>query len=51
MTGYAIEGNVTVRVAEWNDQWVQIKLEQDAIFDGETVRYLSGRQTSLHLVE
>jgi hypothetical protein len=31
-TGYAIEGNVKVRVPEWEDQWVQIKLEQSAVY-------------------
>jgi Xaa-Pro aminopeptidase len=50
MTGYAIEGRVTVNIPEWNNEPVQIKLEQSAIYDGEAVRYLSGRQTQLHLV-
>ena len=50
-TGYAIEGNVKVAVPEWDGQLVQIKLEQDAVFDGETVWYLAGRQTEWHLVE
>ena len=50
MTGYAIEGNVKVPVAEWDGQVVQMKLEQSAWFDGDTVRYLAGRQTALHLV-
>ena len=49
-TAYAIEGNVKVPVAEWDDQWVQIKLEQSAVFDGEKVRYLAGRQTIWHLI-
>ena len=49
-TCYAIEGNVKVKVAEWDAQWVQIKLEQDAWFDGERVLYLGGRQTHWHLV-
>jgi hypothetical protein len=51
MTGYAIEGNVRVKVPEWDDQWVQIKLEQSAVFDGESVKYLAGRQTTWHVVE
>jgi hypothetical protein len=51
MTGYAIEGNVKTRVPEWDDQWVQIKLEQSAIFDGASVIYLAGRQTTWHVVE
>jgi len=49
-TAYAIEGNVKVRVPEWDDAWVQIKLEQSAAFDGERVRYLAGRQTEWHVV-
>ena len=49
-TCYAIEGNVTVRVPEWGDQRVQIKLEQDAWFDGERVVYLGGRQTRFHVI-
>ena len=49
-TGYAIEGNVKVKVPEWDDQYVQIKLEQSAVFDGEKVYYLAGRQTHWHVV-
>jgi hypothetical protein len=49
-TVYAIEGNVKVAVPEWGGQIVQMKLEQDAVFDGERVTYLAGRQTSWHVV-
>jgi len=49
-TAYAIEGSVKVQVREWDDHWVQIKLEQSAVFDGERVIYLAGRQTTWHLV-
>jgi hypothetical protein len=49
-TAYAIEGNVAGRVAEWNDHRVQVKLEQSALFDGERVIYLAGRQTRWHLI-
>jgi Xaa-Pro aminopeptidase len=49
-TAYAIEGNVVVQVPEWDDQYVQIKLEQSAVFDGESVIYLAGRQTRWHLI-
>ncbi|HUP66283.1 MAG TPA: Xaa-Pro aminopeptidase [Thermoanaerobaculia bacterium] len=49
-TAYAIEGNVKVSVPEWDDQWVQIKLEQSAVFDGSKVWYLAGRQTRWHIV-
>ncbi len=50
MTAYAIEGNVKAIVPEWQGQRVQIKLEQSAIFDGEQVQYLAGRQTRWHVV-
>lgn len=49
-TVYAIEGNIKQRVPEWDGQWVQIKLEQGAWFDGERVVYLAGRQTRWHVV-
>lgn len=49
-TCYAIEGNVTVTIPEWGGQKAQIKLEQDAVFDGERVRYLGGRQTRFHVI-
>lgn len=49
-TAYAIEGNVQAAVPEWDGHRVQIKLEQSAVFDGERVVYLAGRQTRWHLV-
>ena len=49
-TGYAIEGNISTQFPEWDNQWIQIKLEQSAVFDGETVWYLAGRQTEWHLI-
>ena len=49
-TVYAIEGNISQRVPEWGNQRVQIKLEQGALFDGERVIYLAGRQTAWHVV-
>jgi hypothetical protein len=51
MTAYAIEGNIKALVPEWDGQWVQIKLEQTALFDGERVIYVAGRQTSWHVVQ
>ncbi|MEM1439713.1 MAG: M24 family metallopeptidase [Pseudomonadota bacterium] len=51
MTGYAIEGNVTVTVPEWDGQKVQMKLEQSAVYDGDRVHYLAGRQKTLHIVK
>lgn len=49
-TGYAIEGNIKQAVPEWDGQWVQMKLEQSAIFDGNRVIYLAGRQTEWHVI-
>ncbi|WP_100641231.1 M24 family metallopeptidase [Alteromonas facilis] len=49
-TAYAIEGNIKAQVSEWDNQWVQIKLEQSAVFDGQRVIYLAGRQTTWHIV-
>lgn len=50
-TAYAIEGNIKAQVPEWNNEWVQIKLEQSALFDGKKVWYLAGRQTEWHVVQ
>jgi methionine aminopeptidase len=50
-TVYAIEGNIKHALPEWRGQWVQVKLEQDAVFDGQRVVYLAGRQTTWHLIK
>lgn len=49
-TAYAIEGNIKARLAEWDGQHVQIKLEQVAWFDGQSVIYAAGRQTQWHVI-
>ena len=49
-TCYSIELNVRSNIPEWNRQEVQLGLEQDAVYTGETVTYLDGRQTTYHLV-
>jgi hypothetical protein len=49
-TAYAIEGYVKVQIPEWEGRWVQVKLEQSAVFDGERVRYLAGRQIRWHVI-
>jgi Xaa-Pro aminopeptidase len=49
-TAYAIELAATASVPEWGGAKVQIQLEEDAWFDGETVRYFDGRQTAFHLI-
>lgn len=48
-TAYSIELNATVNIPEW-DKDIRIMLEEDAFFDGETVRYIDGRQTELWLI-
>jgi Xaa-Pro aminopeptidase len=48
-TAYSIELMAAVPVPEWSET-VRIMLEEDALFDGERVRWLDGRQTRLHLV-
>jgi hypothetical protein len=49
-TAYAIEGNIKVPIPEWDNHILQIKLEQSAVFDGEELLYLAGRQTRWHVV-
>lgn len=46
---WSIELNVTEFVPEW-DKDVRIMLEEDAFFDGNTVRYIAGRQDSLYVI-
>lgn len=45
-TAYSIELNATIYIKEW-DKEIRIMLEEDAFFDGKTVRYIDGRQTEL----
>ena len=49
-TCYAIELSVTVPIPEWNNTPVRIMQEEDAVFQNNTIRYLDGRQTKLHIV-
>jgi hypothetical protein len=49
-TVYSIELSATVPVPEWDRQAVRFMVEQNAFFDGATVRYLAGRQQQLWLV-
>ncbi len=49
-TAYSIELSVAVDVPEWRGQRVRIMLEEDAFFDGTTIRFVDGRQTELWLV-
>lgn len=49
-TAWSIELNATVAIPEWGGQKVRIMLEEDAFFDGQSVTYIDGRQTSLHII-
>ena len=49
-TCYSIELNITKNIPEWDGQSVRIALEEDAVLTGGQIRWLSGRQTELHLI-
>ncbi|RMB12072.1 M24 family metallopeptidase [Eilatimonas milleporae] len=49
-TAWSIELNVEKAVPEWDGQSVRFMLEEDAWFDGKTVRFLDGRQERFHLI-
>ena len=49
-TAYSIELSVSVPIPEWDDQTIRVMLEEDALFDGDTIAFLDGRQTSLWLI-
>jgi hypothetical protein len=49
-TAWSIELSHRQAVPEWGGQVVSFRLEEDAFFDGRSIRYLDGRQTSFHLI-
>lgn len=49
-TAWSIELSARVTVPEWNNQEVEFRSEEDAFFDGSSVAYLDGRQSSFHLI-
>ena len=49
-TAWSIELTTYGVVPEWGGQRVDFRSEEDAYFDGETVKYLDGRQTELKLI-
>lgn len=49
-TAWSIELNAEAEVPEWDGQLVRFMTEEDAFFDGESVRYLDGRQTEITLI-
>jgi hypothetical protein len=46
-TAYSIELNASSMIPEWK-KTIRIMLEEDAFFDGETVRYIDGRQKKIY---
>ena len=50
-TVHSIELNVKANVREWNNQEVQMALEQDAVFTKNGARFLDRRQTELFLIK
>ncbi len=49
-TAWSIELSAQRAVPEWGGQIVRFMTEEDAYFDGETVRYLDGRQTEITII-
>jgi Xaa-Pro aminopeptidase len=49
-TVWSIELSAFAPVPEWGGQEVQFRTEEDAFYDGKSVRYLDGRQTALTLI-
>lgn len=49
-TAWSIELTSYANVPEWGGQKVDFRTEEDAFFDGQTVRYIDGRQTAITLI-
>jgi Xaa-Pro aminopeptidase len=49
-TAWSIELTTYSQVPEWGGQRVDFRTEEDAFFDGESVRFIDGRQTALTLI-
>jgi Xaa-Pro aminopeptidase len=48
-TAYSIELNAAVDVPEWK-KTIRIMLEEDGFFDGQSFRYIDGRQTEIYTI-
>ena len=48
-TAYSIELNAAVEIPDWR-KVVRIMLEEDGFFDGQTFRYIDGRQTEIYTI-
>ncbi|QKZ14624.1 M24 family metallopeptidase [Spirosoma sp. KUDC1026] len=48
-TAYSIELNAAVEIPAWK-KVIRIMLEEDGFFDGQTFRYIDGRQTEIYTI-
>jgi Xaa-Pro aminopeptidase len=49
-TAWSIELTSYAAVPEWGGQRVDFRAEENAFFDGKTMRYIDGRQTKLNVI-
>ncbi len=49
-TAWSIELTTYSAVPEWGGQRVDFRTEEDAFFDGQSVRFIDGRQTAITLI-
>jgi Xaa-Pro aminopeptidase len=49
-TAWSVEMTTYAAVPEWGGQRVDFRAEEDAFFDGRTVRFIDGRQTAITLI-
>ena len=49
-TAWSIELTTYAAVPEWGGQKVDFRTEEDAFFDGKSVRFIDGRQTAITLI-
>ncbi len=49
-TAWSIELTSYAQVPEWGGQRVDFRTEEDAFFDGQSVRFIDGRQTAITLI-
>lgn len=49
-TAWSIELTSYAKVPEWGGQKVDFRTEEDAFFDGASVRFIDGRQTAITLI-
>ena len=50
-TAYSIELTALVKIPNWGEAPMRMLLEQDGVFNGETFRYIAGRQTNYHIID